>query len=146
MQIQPADAPSVCGHHGSSILVVRVVGRAHELDRLANSAVLDDSLARGAVVILFRDASDLRVEAKDLRRAAGRYPEIVELSALGRAPQHLAHFLRDLANEFHTYYNAHKFIVDDITLREARLVLVTAVGQVIRNGLELLGVSAPESM
>ena len=78
--------------------------------------------------------------------ALARYPEIVELAALGRAPHHIAHYLRDLANDFHTYYNAHTFIVDDEALRNARLTLIHAVRQVLANGLALLGVSAPESM
>jgi arginyl-tRNA synthetase len=56
------------------------------------------------------------------------------------------HYLRDLANTLHTYYNAEKWIVEDATLRNARLALVLAVQQVIRNGLAILGVSAPESM
>lgn len=75
-----------------------------------------------------------------------RYPEIVEIAAANRAPHTLAHYLRDLANDFHTYYNAHTFIVDDAELRNARLTLIAATRQVIRNGLALLGVSAPESM
>ena len=56
------------------------------------------------------------------------------------------HYLRELAQEFHTYYNAHRFIVDDEALRDARLLLINATRQVIRNGLALLGVSAPETM
>ena len=58
----------------------------------------------------------------------------------------LVHYLRDLANCFHTYYNAEQFIVEDAALRNARLALVLAVQQVVRNGLTLLGVSAPETM
>lgn len=68
------------------------------------------------------------------------------LAADNRAPQHLVHYLRELANDFHTYYNAHQFLVDDKNLRDARLTLIAATRQVIRNGLHLLGVSAPESM
>ncbi|HQR49054.1 MAG TPA: DALR anticodon-binding domain-containing protein, partial [Steroidobacteraceae bacterium] len=49
-------------------------------------------------------------------------------------------------NDFHTYYNAHQFLVDDAELREARLALVQGLRQVVRNGLGLLGVSAPEAM
>ena len=78
--------------------------------------------------------------------AISKYPEIVERSALDRTPHTLVHYLRDLANTLHTYYNAEKFIVDDAALRNARLLLVLAVQQVIRNGLTLLGVSAPETM
>ncbi len=75
-----------------------------------------------------------------------RYPEVIELAALSRTPHTLVHYLRDLANDFHTYYNAHTFIVEDAPLRDARLTLVLGLRQVIANGLGLLGVSAPESM
>jgi arginyl-tRNA synthetase len=77
-----------------------------------------------------------------------KFPEVVERAALDRAPHALVHYLRDLANTLHSYYNAKdmKWIVDDAALRNARLTLVLAVQQVIRNGLELLGVSAPDSM
>jgi len=76
-----------------------------------------------------------------------RYPEVLEQAATNRTPHALAHYLRELANTFHTYYNAQQIIVaDDPRLRNARLALVEAVQQVIRNGLTLLGVSSPESM
>jgi arginyl-tRNA synthetase len=78
--------------------------------------------------------------------ALSKYPETIEHAALNRAPHALVHFLRDLANALHTYYNAEQFIVEDAALRNARLTLVLAVQQVIRNGLTLLGVSAPETM
>lgn len=79
-------------------------------------------------------------------RTLTRHPEVVEQSAVNRAPHTLVHYLRDLANAFHSYYNAASFIVDDAPLRNARLALVLGVQQVLRNGLTLLGVSAPESM
>ncbi len=75
-----------------------------------------------------------------------RYPEVVELAAITHTPHLLAHFLMDLARDFHTYYNAHQFMTDDIDLSQARLTLITAVRQVIANGLGLMGVSAPQSM
>jgi len=75
-----------------------------------------------------------------------RYPEALEQSAVNRAPHTLVHYLRELANALHTYYNAEQFIVSDAKLRNARLALVLGVQQVLRNGLTLLGVSAPESM
>jgi len=83
---------------------------------------------------------------EDLMVALTRYPEILERAAMNHEPHQVAHFLRELANLFHTYYNAHAFLVDDEKLRDARLNLVDAVRQVLANGLELLGVSAPESM
>ena len=54
--------------------------------------------------------------------------------------------LRDVADAFHSYYNVHQFLIDDAQLRDARLALVAATGQVLKNGLGLLGVSAPEKM
>ena len=74
------------------------------------------------------------------------YPEIVAQCAAQRAPHILVHYLRDLANDFHTNYSAHQFIVEDAGLRNARLDLALAAQTVIRNGLGLLGVSAPETM
>jgi len=88
----------------------------------------------------------LEPQEKTLMTSLSRYPEVVELSANNRAPQHLVHYLRDLANDFHTYYNAHAFIVDNAALREARLYLIAATRVVIANGLGILGVSAPEKM
>ncbi len=79
-------------------------------------------------------------------KTLARYPEVVEAAALNEEPHQLTHYLRELANDFHTYYNAHQFLVDDATLRDARLKLILAARQVLRNGLNLLGVSAPESM
>jgi arginyl-tRNA synthetase len=83
---------------------------------------------------------------RSLMLMLSRFPEIVIASALQHAPQHLVHYLKELAQDFHAYYNAHKFIVDDADLRNARIMLVLATRQVMRNGLELLGVSAPEKM
>ena len=74
------------------------------------------------------------------------YPDVVARAAVNAEPHSLAHYLRELANLFHTYYNAHPFIVDDDALRNARLNLITATRTVIKNGLQLLGVSAPEKM
>ena len=81
-----------------------------------------------------------------LLASISRYPEVIEQAALQRAPHVLVHYLRELANDFHTYYNAHQFLVDDRALRDARLALVTGLRQVIRAGLGLLGVSSPEAM
>ncbi|MGB5398560.1 MAG: arginine--tRNA ligase, partial [Gammaproteobacteria bacterium] len=82
----------------------------------------------------------------ELMTKLAAYPETLEKSAINAEPHTLAHYLRELANAFHSYYNAHGFIVDDANLRDARLNLVLATRQVIHNGLGLLGVSAPESM
>lgn len=74
------------------------------------------------------------------------YAETLEKAAVNAEPHALVHYLRELANLFHSYYNAHAFIVDDVSLRNARLNLINATRQVIKNALGLLGVSAPESM
>jgi len=78
--------------------------------------------------------------------ALARYPEVLLQAAAQRAPHALVHFLRELANAFHSWYNAATFIVEDAPLRNARLALAFGVQQVLRNGFVLLGISAPESM
>jgi arginyl-tRNA synthetase len=83
---------------------------------------------------------------KALIRRLTYFPELLETAARDLEPHQLAHYLRELAGDFHTYYNAHIFLVDDIGLRNARLNLVAATRQVIENGLKLLGVSAPDRM
>jgi len=75
-----------------------------------------------------------------------RYPEVLLQAAGARAPHALVHYLRELATTFHSWYNAEPFIVEDSALRNARLALAFGVQQVLRNGLALLGASAPESM
>jgi arginyl-tRNA synthetase len=75
-----------------------------------------------------------------------RYPEVLERAALQYEPHQLIQYLRELATEFHTYYNAHQFLVDDARLRDARLNLICAVKQVLANGLGLLKINTPESM
>jgi arginyl-tRNA synthetase len=81
-----------------------------------------------------------------LLNSLSRYPEVVEAAALNEEPHQLTHYLRDLANDLHTYYNAHQFLVDDQELRDARIKLILATREVLRNGLNLIGVSAPETM
>lgn len=81
-----------------------------------------------------------------LTATLARYPEVLERAGLHHEPHQLVHYLRELAQEFHVYYNAHQFLVEDAALRDARLNLITAVKQVLHNGLDLLDVSAPEAM
>lgn len=76
----------------------------------------------------------------------GEFPDIVAAAARGRAPHLVAHYLREVANRFHTWYNACTFLVDDENVRAARLNLCRATRQVLANGLALLDVSAPEKM
>jgi arginyl-tRNA synthetase len=75
-----------------------------------------------------------------------RYPEVIEQAAQIYEPHQLTYYLIDLAKDFHTYYNEVKFLVADDELRNARLSLIAAVQQVLRNGLTMIGVSAPEVM
>jgi len=81
-----------------------------------------------------------------LMRTISRFPETIESAARLRAPHLLAHYLHTVATDLHSYYNAHQFLVKEENLRNARLNLVLATRTVLRNGLGLLGVSAPEEM
>ena len=85
-------------------------------------------------------------EEKDLANQLAQYPELIANSARLREPHHVSNYLRELAGQFHTYYNAHKVLIEDTAVRDARLSLYLAVRQVIANGLDLLGVSAPDEM
>jgi len=76
----------------------------------------------------------------------GEFPEVIEAAAADLAPHAIAFYLKDLAAEFHSYYNAERMLVDDAALRDARIALAAAVRQVIRNGMAILGVSCPQSM
>lgn len=95
----------------------------------------------GAALGLLTDAHEYAV----LRKLAD-FPELLANAARELSPHLLPFYLRELAAEFHTYYNACHFLVQDAALRKARLSLVAATGQVLRNGLAVLGVGAPESM
>jgi len=75
-----------------------------------------------------------------------RYPEVIEMAAHAYEPHQLTYYLRELAQDFHTFYDSHKILVDDKDLRNARLSLIAACQQVLRNGLTLIGVSAKEVM
>lgn len=83
---------------------------------------------------------------KDLIVKLGRFPEVVSNAANNNEPHMVATYLRELAGDFHAWYNAEKALVDDENLRNGRLALAEAVRQVVANGLGLLGVSAPEEM
>ncbi len=81
-----------------------------------------------------------------LLQRLGEYPEILENAAAELAPHQIVFYLRELAGEFHSYYNAERILVAEAPLRSARLALCLAVRQALRNGLSLLGVSQPEKM
>ena len=76
----------------------------------------------------------------------GRYPAVIHNAAIQHGPHILTNYLRDLATDFHGYYNSHPFLVEESALRNARLTLILATRQVLANGLKLIGVSAPERM
>ena len=83
---------------------------------------------------------------KALLATLSRYPEMILKAAEDYEPHLICFYLRDLANDFHSYYNTHHFLIEDSRLRQARISLILACKQVICNGLRLLGVSAPEEM
>jgi len=116
----------------------------------ARVASLVRKLAEGGTALDSPEASDLSLLTEqaehDLLVALSRYPEIVQLATANRAPQHLVHYLRELSASFHSYYNAYRVLVDEAPLRNARVALALGTQQVVRNGLTLLGVCAPESM
>jgi arginyl-tRNA synthetase len=84
-------------------------------------------------------------EAALLQKLA-EYPEMLQKALDELGPHQVAFYLRDLAGELHSYYNAERVLVDDMPTRMARLALMLAVRQVLRNGLALIGVSAPARM
>ncbi|MDA8561900.1 DALR anticodon-binding domain-containing protein, partial [Gammaproteobacteria bacterium] len=91
---------------------------------------------------------NLLIEAQELKLISTirLYESIIVSAASQYEPHILTNYLRDLASDFHTYYNSHQFLVDDSNLRDARLTLIIAARQLLINGLKLIGVSAPESM
>ncbi|HUY03064.1 MAG TPA: arginine--tRNA ligase [Rhodocyclaceae bacterium] len=97
-----------------------------------------------------RSAADLALLAGErelaLCAALAAFPEVIEGAVQDYAPHAIAFYLKDLAAQFHSYYNAERILVEDAALRGARLALAAALGQVLRNGLRILGVSAPENM
>jgi arginyl-tRNA synthetase len=93
------------------------------------------------------DLSVLQSKASDhLLRRLAEFPELLTEAAAELAPHTLAFYLRDLAGDFHTFYNADRVLVDDQSLKAARLALLLATRQVLQNGLKVLGVSAPAKM
>lgn len=103
---------------------------------------------KGINVDLSRADPKQLVEAResDLLQKLSRYPEVVESAARSYEPHQVAYYLRELANDFHTYYNAHPFLAAEEDIRLARLSLIDATRQVLANALGLLGVGAPERM
>ena len=109
--------------------------------QMAERGIVHDAARGLAALGLAREPQEQRL----IKRICA-FPETIEHAAVNRAPHTLVVYLRDLANDFHTYYSAHQFLVDDAALRDARVSLAFAAQIVIRNGLSLLGVSAPDTM
>jgi arginyl-tRNA synthetase len=104
-------------------------GLAHDLNRgIAGLGQLDDETSLWLMIEL------------------SRYPEVVEAAGEALEPHQIAQYLRELAHAFHTWYHGTPVLVDDAAERDAKLALAQAARQVLANGLELLGVSAPEKM
>jgi arginyl-tRNA synthetase len=102
---------------------------------------LDVKALAGADLSLLQGERELA-----LAQRLGEFPQVLATAAAELAPHSVAFYLRELAGEFHSYYNAERILVEDEPLRSARLALSAAVRQTLVNGLSLLGVSAPEKM
>jgi arginyl-tRNA synthetase len=85
-------------------------------------------------------------QAQALMLLLAKYPAMLANAAADFAPHDVTFYLRELAASYHSYYDAERILVDEVTVKEARLALVAAVAQVLRNGLSVLGVSAPQKM
>jgi arginyl-tRNA synthetase len=114
---------------------------ASVLKQAAERGLPFDPAAGHAALSALGEAAELA-----LMREISRWPEVVAQGASQRAPHLVVHYLRELAQAFHAFYAALPFIVDEARTRNARLALNAAARQVLRNGLAILGVSAPESM
>jgi arginyl-tRNA synthetase len=109
-------------------------------EAVANHA-LDLGLLPGVALDALTDERELL-----LAQRLAEFPDVITQAVADRAPHAVAFYLRDVASDFHAFYNSSRMLVDDLATREARLALAAATRQVICNGLSLLGVSAPESM
>lgn len=116
--------------------------RVHALLRKLNEQGHDYDQAAGIEALGQLELDDERELITQLRR----YPEVVEHAGNSLEPAAIATYLKDLAGLFHAYYNNNRMLVEDAALRNGRVALSVAIGQVLFNGLDLLGVSAPESM
>lgn len=143
---QPLDFDLELAKKQSNDNLVYYVQYAHArissvLKQAAERGLAFDQAAGLAAVASLAEPAELA-----LMREISRWPEVVRLAAEQRAPHLVVHYLRELAQAFHACYAALPFIVDDAKTRNARLALIAAARQVLRNALALLGVSAPEAM
>lgn len=109
-------------------------------------AVLNQANIKPEDLQNFDEALLTSTHEHQLIKRLSEFPEIISLSASETSPHYIATFLKDLASDFHSYYNANKFLSDNKALQNARLALIGATKIVIKNGLQLLGISAPEKM
>ena len=109
-------------------------------------AVLNQANVKPEELQNFDEALLTSTHEHQLIKRLSEFPEIISLSASESSPHYIATFLKDLAADFHSYYNANKFLSDDKALQNARLAIIGATKIVIKNGLQLLGISAPEKM
>jgi len=109
-------------------------------------AVLNQANIKPEDLQNFDEALLTSTHEHQLIKRLSEFPEIISLSASESSPHYIATFLKDLAADFHSYYNANKFLSDDKALQNARVALIDATKIVIKNGLQLLGISAPEKM
>jgi arginyl-tRNA synthetase len=113
------------------------------------ASILRKAADQGLPEPVWKEAAGARlVELEEIQliKILSRYPEVVAAAAQSLAPHRITYFLMELASQFHTYYNKHRVLSEDSILSNGRLCLVAAVQKIIRNGLALLGVSAPEQM
>ncbi len=112
-------------------------------------SILDQAAGKGVerVGIEQADMGLLReLEELELLKTMSQFPSMIEGAALDLAPHKVIFYLLDLAGQFHSYYNKHKVITEDIKLSQARLCLIASLRQVFRNGLAIVGLTAPEKM
>jgi arginyl-tRNA synthetase len=113
------------------------------------SSIVRKAQERGISEIAWNDAAISRLNEPgeiQLIKTMARYPEIVRCAAEYMEPHRITYYLMNLASAFHAYYNKHRVLTDEAELTIGRLYLIIAVKKIIRNGLSLLGVSAPEKM
>lgn len=112
--------------------------------------VFEQAAEKGYAVMLDPSLADFSLLTEEhetqLATLMAKYPEMIARAAQAYEPHQIAYYLKELANGLHAYYNACQFAVEDEALRNTRFILIAAVRQVLKNGLRLLGVSAPESM
>ena len=110
------------------------------MQKLNKNQKLDINLAKKNLNLLIGE------KEIDLQKQLAMFPEFIERSASKLEPHTICYYLKDLASIFHSYYNDEKIITDDENLLQSKLLLINSVRQVIKNGLGVLGIQAPESM